>query len=81
MVKFKFDIDYLLYVILLFIIAFLCYKVYTLNEASEIHYLQMCEHEEKNKFNSVSKPTNVILNILFASLAAMCIIPFIFVII
>ena len=37
--------------------------------------------EEKNKFNSVSKPTNVILNILFASLAAMCIIPFIFVII
>ncbi|MBQ1785454.1 MAG: carbohydrate ABC transporter permease, partial [Turicibacter sp.] len=37
--------------------------------------------EEKNKFNSVSKPTNVILNILFASLAAMCIVPFIFVII
>ena len=53
MVKFKFDIDYLLYIILLFIIAFLCYKVYTLNEASEIHYLQMCEHEEKNKFNTI----------------------------
>lgn len=53
MVKFKFDIDYLLYAILLFIIAFLCYKVYTLSESSEIHYLQMCEHEEKNKFNII----------------------------
>lgn len=37
--------------------------------------------EEKNKFNSVSKPTNVVLNILFATLAALCIIPFIFVVI
>ena len=37
--------------------------------------------EEKNKFNSVSKLTNVVLNILFATLAALCIIPFIFVVI
>ncbi|MGL4449959.1 MAG: carbohydrate ABC transporter permease [Sarcina sp.] len=37
--------------------------------------------EEKNKFNSVSKPTNVVLNVIFAALAAACIIPFIFVVI
>lgn len=38
-------------------------------------------NEEKNRFNSVSKPTNFGLNILFALLAAACIIPFIFVVI
>lgn len=39
------------------------------------------EADEINKFNSVSKPTNLVLNILFAALAAMCIVPFIFVVI
>lgn len=34
-----------------------------------------------NKFNSISKKTNVGLNILFAALAALCILPFIFVLI
>ena len=34
--------------------------------------------EEINKFNSISKPTNVGLNILFGILAALCIVPFIF---
>lgn len=33
------------------------------------------------RFNTVSKPTNFLLNILFAILAALCIIPFIFVLI
>lgn len=37
--------------------------------------------EENNKFNSISKPTNVAFNILFFILAAMCVIPFIFVVI
>ena len=37
--------------------------------------------EEINKFNSISKPTNVGLNILFGILAALCIVPFIFVLI
>ena len=37
--------------------------------------------ENSNKFNSISKPTNVILNILFGILAALCIIPFVFVLI
>ena len=37
--------------------------------------------EEINKFNSISKPTNVGLNILFGTLAALCIVPFIFVVI
>ncbi|AIY84242.1 MAG: carbohydrate ABC transporter permease [Clostridium baratii] len=37
--------------------------------------------EEINKFNSISKPTNVGLNILFGILAALCIVPFIFVVI
>ena len=35
--------------------------------------------EEINRFNRVSKPTNVILNIIFGLIAAMCIIPFLFV--
>ena len=35
----------------------------------------------ENKFNSISKPTNVGLNILFGILAALCIVPFIFVLI
>lgn len=34
-----------------------------------------------NKFNSISKPTNIGLNILFAVLAALCILPFLFVLI
>ncbi len=34
-----------------------------------------------NKFNSISKPTNVAFNIFFAILAALCIVPFIFVVI
>lgn len=37
--------------------------------------------EETSKFNAVSKKTNLGLNILFGTLAAMCVIPFIFVII
>lgn len=37
--------------------------------------------EEKNKFNSISKPTNILLNILFVTLAALCVIPFILVVI
>lgn len=37
--------------------------------------------EEINKFNSISKPTNIGLNILFGILAALCIVPFIFVLI
>ena len=41
----------------------------------------LAKDEEKNKFNSISKPANIALNILFGALAAMCIIPFIFVII
>lgn len=53
MVKFKFDIDYLLYAVFLFIIAFLCYKTYQLKEISETHYLQMCEHEDNNKLNVI----------------------------
>ena len=40
----------------------------------------LAKDEEKNKFNSISKPANIALNILFGALAAMCIIPFIFVI-
>lgn len=32
-------------------------------------------------FNSISKPTNILLNILFSILAALCIIPFLFVLI
>jgi len=34
-----------------------------------------------NKFNSISKPTNIAFNIFFGILAALCIIPFIFVVI
>lgn len=37
------------------------------------------QQEENNKFNCIKKSTNVGLNILFAVLAALCIIPFIFV--
>lgn len=37
--------------------------------------------EENSKFNSISKGTNVVLNILFIILAALCIIPFVFVLI
>ena len=33
------------------------------------------------KFNTISKPTNVILNIFFGILAALCIIPFLFILI
>ncbi|WP_459836444.1 carbohydrate ABC transporter permease [Clostridium carnis] len=39
------------------------------------------EVEEVDRFNSISKKTNFGLNILFGALAAMCIIPFIFVLI
>lgn len=39
------------------------------------------EEEESNKFNSIKNSTNIVLNIVFILLAAMCIIPFIFVII
>ena len=35
--------------------------------------------EEINRFNRVSKPTNFILNVIFGLIAAMCIIPFLFV--
>lgn len=35
--------------------------------------------EQVNKFNAISKPTNLVLNILFIILAALCIIPFLFV--
>lgn len=34
-----------------------------------------------NKFNAISKPTNAAFNIFFAILAALCIIPFVFVVI
>lgn len=34
-----------------------------------------------NKFNAISKPTNTILNIIFIILAALCIVPFLFVVI
>ena len=34
-----------------------------------------------NKFNSISKKTNMILNVLFGILAALCIVPFLFVLI
>jgi putative aldouronate transport system permease protein len=37
--------------------------------------------EEINRFNSISKETNVVFNIIFAILAALAIIPFIFVLI
>lgn len=37
--------------------------------------------EENTKFNSISRPTNFLFNILFAVLAALCVIPFIFVVI
>ncbi|WP_066891571.1 carbohydrate ABC transporter permease [Clostridium nigeriense] len=39
------------------------------------------ETEHVTKFNSISKSTNVLLNILFATLAALCILPFLFVLI
>lgn len=35
--------------------------------------------EGANKFNSISKPTNIILNILFLIITALCIVPFLFV--
>lgn len=35
--------------------------------------------EETSRFNRVSKPTNVVLNLIFGLIAAMCIIPFLFV--
>ena len=44
-------------------------------------FFSASKDEEKNKFNSISKPTNVLLNILFATLAALCVIPFILVVI
>ena len=39
------------------------------------------DNDGVNKFNSISKSTNIGLNILFAVLAAMCILPFLFVLI
>ena len=39
------------------------------------------EEEEVSRFNSISKKTNIMFNILFAVLAAMAVIPFIFVLI
>lgn len=39
------------------------------------------ETEHANKFNSISKSTNILFNILFAILAALCIVPFLFVLI
>lgn len=35
--------------------------------------------EAPNRFNSISKPTNTILNIMFLIIAAVCIVPFLFV--
>lgn len=37
--------------------------------------------EQINRFNSISKPTNFLFNVLFFILAALCIVPFIFVVI
>lgn len=37
--------------------------------------------DHSNKFNSISKKTNMILNVLFGILAALCIVPFLFVLI
>ena len=37
--------------------------------------------DHSNKFNSISKKTNMILNVLFGILAAVCIVPFLFVLI
>lgn len=39
------------------------------------------EVDNLNKFNSIKKSTNILLNILFGTLAALCILPFIFVMI
>lgn len=39
------------------------------------------DQDRINKFNAISKPTNVVLNILFIILAALCIVPFLFVVI
>lgn len=39
------------------------------------------EEDRINKFNAISKPTNILLNGLFAMLAALCIVPFLFVVI
>lgn len=39
------------------------------------------EEERINKFNAISKPMNVLLNVLFVILAALCIVPFLFVLI
>ncbi|OAT87263.1 carbohydrate ABC transporter permease [Candidatus Arthromitus sp. SFB-turkey] len=39
------------------------------------------EEDRINKFNAISKPTNILLNGLFAILAALCIVPFLFVVI
>lgn len=39
------------------------------------------EQESDSRFNKVSKPTNVLLNILFLLLAAACVLPFLFVVI
>ena len=39
------------------------------------------EDDRINKFNAISKPTNILLNGLFAILAALCIVPFLFVVI
>ena len=39
------------------------------------------ETDNVNKFNSISKPTNIVLNIFFGMLAALCILPFFFVLI
>lgn len=49
----KIDKDYVMYIIFLFIISFLCYKVYTLNEKAKYHYIQICEHENIEDFNVI----------------------------
>ena len=47
-------------------------------EVEEVEKLKEVE-ELPNKFNRISKPTNTILNIMFLLLAALCIVPFLFV--
>lgn len=42
---------------------------------------QLKQDLEDSKFNRVSKPVNVVLNILFGFLAFLCVVPFIFVVI
>jgi len=49
-----------------------------IEEIEEIEEVKEVE-EAPNRFNSISKPTNTILNIMFLIIAAVCIVPFLFV--